>query len=74
MKLVPVTFLSSPHPSIAASAGRARLRETGPIRITLRAVEATLPTASRPRTLSLASPVTARKKASATNDVLLMLL
>lgn len=74
MKLVPATFPLSPRSSIGSPADRARLRETGPIRITLRAIEAAPPAPGAPRTLSLASTVTAKKKTSAASDVLLMLL
>ena len=74
MKLVPVTFPLSRRPSIHSTPSRAQLRETGPIRITLRAIEAAPPAASAPRTLSLASAVTAKKKTSGASDVLMMLL
>lgn len=73
MKLVPVVFPPAPGPLTGSPIRRAPLRENGPIRITLRAIEAAPPTAGAVRSLRLASTVTGKKKTSA-DDVLLMLL
>jgi hypothetical protein len=87
MKLVPVTFPHANHVLTTPRAARARFRENGPIRITLRAIESTprandgasplsrkllSATAARPAPTRVA--ISRKTKTATPNDVLLMLL